>query len=361
MLNLDRTFNAENLMSELGVIHINRYMDKQWNQKKTLNKLKPLSFWREDAPSLKEFYTYIQRVTDKNSKDYIPPKDRIAVSDLDGTLFCETDPTCFDFRLFCYRILDDPDYKDSVTDHDLYLVRCVEELISKGVMAPNFEVEIGNAIAHAFSGMTVEDFEKYVAKFGNLPARGYNGMTQGEAFYKPMLQILDYLKENEFVVFICSGTDREVIRSLVCSELEMPPRQILATGELIVARDQGDIDGTEYVFSDNDQLVLAGKIQGKNLKMNKVSLIAQEIGQQPVLCFGNSAGDYSMANYVCDHNKYLSRVFMICCDDLKRENGNLKKAAEIEEMCQKSGWVPVSMKNDWKTIYGEEVTKKPVG
>lgn len=354
----NRSVNAQKLMSELGVVHINRYMDNKWKQKKQQTQWAPLSLWREDADSLKEIVSYVRRVTDKNSGDYIPPRDRIVVSDLDGTLFCETDPTYFDFRLFCHRVLEDPDYKDRATEQDLRLVRGVEDLIKTGILPPNFEVAIGNGIAQAFSGMTVEEFENYVRNFGNLPCRSYEGMTQGEAFYKPMLQLLDYLQENEFVVFICSGSDREVVRSLVNDGMNIPPRQVLATGEVIVASGQGDTDGTEYVYSEKDELVLGGKIQGKNLRMNKVSQIAQEIGQKPVLCFGNSSGDFSMANYVTDSNKYISRVFMLCCDDLERENGNLKKAAEMEEKCRENGWIPISMKNDWKTIYGEGVTKK---
>ncbi len=344
-------------MSELSIVNMSRYLSDKWDQKK-LCFMKPLSLWEEDADSVKELIDYVKRVTDKKSKDYIPPKDRIAVSDLDGTLYCETDPTYFDFRLFYHRILEDPDYKDKATEKEISLARGVETLIKTGVTPPNFEVEIGDAIAQAFSGMTVAEFEKYILDFGNLPARGYDGMTQGEAFYKPMLQVLDYLQKNDFIIFICSGTDRQVVRGLVGAGIDLPPRQVLATEEVIVARDQGDTDGTNYHYSGEDELVLSGKIRGKNLKMNKVSMIAQEIGQQPVLCLGNSSGDYSMANYVTDDNKYSTRVFMLCCDDLERENGNLKKAAEMEEMCRKSGWVPVSMKNDWKTIYGEGVTKK---
>ena len=125
-----------------------------------------------------------------------------------------------------------------------------------------------------------------------------------------------------------------------------------------MARNQGVVDGTEYVYTEKDELILKGKIQDKNLKMNKVSALAQEIGQQPVLCFGNSSGDFSMANYVTGNNRYSARVFMICCDDLERESGNLKKAAEMKEHCEKNGWIPVSMKNDWKTIYGEGVKKR---
>ena len=92
--------------------------------------------------------------------------------------------------------------------------------------------------------------------------------------------------------------------------------------------------------------------------MNKVAVIAQEIGEQPVLSFGNSTGDSSMAEYTITDNKYKSLAFMLCCDDLERENGNTKKAEKMASLCKENNWVPISMKNDWSTIYGDGVTKK---
>ena len=112
------------------------------------------------------------------------------------------------------------------------------------------------------------------------------------------------------------------------------------------------------MFDDDDQLVLGGVFLTKNLKMNKVSVIAQEIGVQPVLSFGNSTGDSSMAEYVITNNKYPSLAFMLCCDDTERENGNIEKADKMYSLCEEYDWVPISMKNDWTTIYGEGVTKK---
>ena len=94
------------------------------------------------------------------------------------------------------------------------------------------------------------------------------------------------------------------------------------------------------------------------LKRNKVSVIMQEIGQQPVLSFGNSTGDSSMAEYVTSGNRYRSLAFMLCCDDTVRENGSESKAQKMYDLCEEFDWVPVSMKNDWTTIYGEGVTKK---
>ena len=74
-----------------------------------------------------------------------------------------------------------------------------------------------------------------------------------------------------------------------------------------------------------------------------------------MLSFGNSTGDASMAEYVTTDNQYKSLAFMLCCDDTERENGNITKAEKMYSLCEQYDWVPVSMKNDWKTIYGEGV------
>ncbi len=87
-------------------------------------------------------------------------------------------------------------------------------------------------------------------------------------------------------------------------------------------------------------------------------MILQEIGKQPVLSFGNSTGDASMAEFVTSNNPYPSMAFMLCCDDEVRENGSASKAEKMEKLCAEYDWVPVSMKDDWATIYGDGVTRK---
>ena len=91
--------------------------------------------------------------------------------------------------------------------------------------------------------------------------------------------------------------------------------------------------------------------------MNKVSLIKTEIGIKPVLCFGNSNGDVAMANFTINNNKYRSGAYMLCCDDLERENGNTSKADKMRTTCEENGFTAISMKKDWTTIYGENVVK----
>ncbi len=147
---------------------------------------------------------------------------------------------------------------------------------------------------------------------------------------------------------------------LVEGNLILAARYIIGTEELISANNQGDTAGQEYVFGEKDELVLSGKISEKNLKMTKVSMVAQQVGQCPVLSFGNSTSDISITNFVMSNRKYKTAAFFVCCDDGVRENGSPEKARKIYDLCAENGWIPISMKNDWLTVFGEDVTKKGV-
>ncbi|MBQ4253743.1 MAG: haloacid dehalogenase-like hydrolase, partial [Erysipelotrichaceae bacterium] len=321
--------------------------------------LRALSLWKEDAPARQKLMSYMKSVTDRNSEDYIPIENRIAVFDLDGTLFCETDPNYFDYTLLVHRVLEDPDYIDKASDFEKEVANKIVTLNKTGVAASGLEVDHGRAIASAFAGMTIGEFNAYIQKFKQLPMPSYEGLKRGDGWYKPMLQLIEYLQENAFTVYVVSGTDRLIVRGIIYkSDLNVPARQIIGSDESIVTKKQGEADGLNYVFDDADELVLGGEFLVKNLKMNKVTVIAQEIGTQPVLSFGNSTGDSSMAEYVHNNNPYKSMAFMLCCDDTERENGNKEKADKMYALCKQFGWTPVSMKKDWVTIYGNNVKHK---
>jgi phosphoserine phosphatase len=321
---------------------------------------KELASWNDDAAAKKELTDYLKKITKEGSDDFIPVEDRIAVFDLDGTLACETDPCYFDHCIYAYRIYEDPDYKGKASDFEKKVAKEVKEFMDTGVSAPNSMEHHGKAVASAFAGMTMDEFVDYVAEYAKTPAPGYTNMTRGEAFYKPMIEVVQLLEKNDFKVYIVSGTDRFIVRGLIkSSPLNfLPESQLIGSDESLVASDQGDTDGLEYQFDDDDEVLLEGEFIIKNLDMNKVTVIAQEIGQQPVLSFGNSGSDSSMAEYVINDNKYLAKAFMLCCDDTERENGNVEKAEKMADSCKENGWTAISMKNDWKTIYGDNVKKK---
>ena len=318
-----------------------------------------LSLWSGDATAKKELIDYMEAITTEGGQDYIPVENRIAVFDLDGTLFCETDPNYFDYTLLVHRVLEDPEYKDKASDFEKETAQKIVSLNETGVAAEGLEVDHGKAIASSFAGMTIDEFNDYIQEFKKLPMPGYEGMKRGEGWYRPMLEVIEYLQANDFTVYIVSGTDRFIVRGIVDgSPLDIPAGQIIGSDETVVTKAQGEVDGLDYVFEQEDELVLGGEFIVKNLKMNKVAIIAQEIGVQPVLSFGNSTGDSSMAEYVTSNNPYRSMAFMLCCDDLERENGNTEKAEKMAALCEEFQWIPISMKNDWTTIYGDGVTKK---
>ncbi|MBR6954922.1 MAG: haloacid dehalogenase-like hydrolase [Clostridia bacterium] len=319
----------------------------------------PLSLWTEDSVVKEELINYMDAITDESSEDFIPPEDRIAVFDFDGTLFCETDPNYFDYTLLVHRVLEDPDYKDKASDFERETAQKIVEQNETGASFTGLEIDHGKCIASSFAGMTMDEFYAYIEEFKKLPMPSYEGMTRGGGFYLPMLQVVEYLQSYDFTVYIVSGTDRFIVRGILRdSPMNIPPRQIIGSDETVVASKQGDNDALSYMFMDDDVMVLGGDFIIKNLKMNKVGVIMQEIGQQPVLSFGNSTGDNSMAEYVVTNNPYASMAFMLCCDDLERENGNMDKAEKMYGYCEAYGWMPISMKNDWVTIYGDGVVKK---
>ena len=310
----------------------------------------PLSLWNDRAPAKTALTDYLKKVTAKNSPDYIPVEDRIAVFDFDGTLFLETDPTYFDWSLFEHRVLEDPGYKATAEQ-----LRAARD--SRSGKFPKLDKSRERMVAEAYQGMTLDEFYAFVRNFMNEKQPGFNGLKRGDAYYKPMLEVIACLRQNGFTVYVISGTERFTMRPLT-AVLRLPPNQIIGSDNTIIASGQGVKDGLDYVYVKGDNLLLGGRNLVKNLQMNKVSIIVREIGRQPVLAFGNTMSDASMLNYAINGNKYKALAFMLLCDDLVREYGNKAKAEKMLRACRKYGWIPVSMRDDWKTIYGTNVTRK---
>jgi len=310
----------------------------------------PLRSWNDRAPAKAALVDYVAAVTTKGSPDYIPVENRIAVFDFDGTLFLETDPTYFDWQLFEHRVLEDPNYK--ATDEQLAAARA-----SRNGKFPPLDKNRERMFAEAYRGMTPDEFYAFVRKFMAEDQPGFVGLKRGGAYYLPMLEVIDYLRQNGFTVYVISGTERFTMRPLT-EILRLPPDQIIGSDNTVVASGQSGKDGLEYVFVKGDELHLGGANIVKNLQMNKVSVIVREIGRRPVLAFGNTMSDASMLNYTINGNRYRALGFMLLCDDLIREYGNLEKAGKMLENCKKYNWIPVSMRDDWKTIYGKGVTRR---
>lgn len=311
-------------------------------------------YWDENSSVLQSLKDFVGRVTDEADPDFVPAEYRVAVFDLDGTLICETAPTYFEWLLYLHRVLADDTYQPSADAYD-YALKVREAVENKVIPA---EMDWGEAWAQnaAFVGMTQDEYSDYVGAFSRTAVEGYYGMLWGEAFYLPMVEVVSYLAANDFKTYIVSGSERQLLRVLANGVLQFETNHIIGSDVETFATEQGETEGMDYVFKATDDIV-RGNLMMKNLKMNKVSSIVQEIGIRPILAFGNSTGDFSMFQYTTANQQRQGLAFCVLADDTERENGNPTKAASIKERCAEAGWYTISMRDDWKTIYGEDVVR----
>ena len=316
-----------------------------------------LEYWSEDSVAAASIRDYVSRVTDEKNEAFIPVEDRIAVFDLDGTIIGELYPSYFEYMMFIHRALHDETY-DAPAD-----MREFAEALEKGVYdgnkPENHERLHAKYAGLSHEGMTPDELREYTKEYMKTPADGFTNLTKGEAFYWPMVSLVKYLMANDFTVYIVSGSDRTLVREMVKEKLGVPENRVIGMSYPMLAKGQNGEDGLEYQYTKDDEVILGGDLIIKTIKMNKVSAIAEEIGKVPVLSFGNTTGDQSMAQYTVNNDQYETKAYMLMCDDLVREHGNMDKANAMKDLCDQCGFEPISMRDDFATIYGDDVEAVP--
>ena len=311
------------------------------------------AYWSADSAAAQSLRDYVTKVTDEaNADSFIPVKDRIAVFDMDGTLTCETFYTYYDTMMFIeYCLYDHP---DQVSEE---LKQAAEEI------KPGYKADetLARNFAKAYAGMTVDEFYDYAVEFGKKYTDSFNNMRYIDGFYLPMVELVEYLYENDFTIYVISGTERTTTRAIVANSPikdYVTPNHVIGTDFEVKQPGYEDVaSNMDFKYADGDDLVLTGGFIQKNLNANKSIYVEREIGQRPVLAFGNSGSDTSMMNYAIDsRNQYPAEAYMIVADDSVREWGTAdwaEKSAEYSEM----GYVPISMEKDFAKIYPDTITK----
>ena len=299
---------------------------------------------------------YVEDVTNPKSANFIKEEDRIATFDMDGTFVGELYPTYFEYNLLEYRVLDDPAYKNIAPDDVKETAQQIRDFVRNGIKLPDhFDMKHAYAAAKAYAGMTLAEFDAYVKAYAAKQANGFSGMTYGQSFYKPMLQVFEYLKANGFTFYVVSGSDRFICRALVES-IGIAPNRVIGMDVKLRSTSQGTELGVDYTMKQKENIIRTDELIIKNLKTNKVLQISQEIGKVPVLSFGNSGGDCAMHNYALS-NTLKSAAFMLIADDDARDHANREKALKLGDQWREAGYHVISMRDDFKTIYGEGVEK----
>ena len=276
--------------------------------------------------------------------------------DMDGTLISETTEYYMEWYVYLYRVFDDPSYNatDQQKEHAAWIR---EGMLNRAVTGQMNDVQTAEKI-QVLAGLNEDEMRRVVNEVCQQNAGGLTNLKRGETFYLPMMEVIAYLKQNKFEVYVVSAADRDIARFFVDGVLPIRKANVIGADTSYCGLNQGEKQSWGYTFQkDTDEIVRTDFVGNRNYAMDRATNIYKEIGQCPVLSFGNSSGDASMHQYTLSNKKYKTLAFQLCCDNVVLEYGDEAKAERTRKTCEANGWIPVSMKDDWSTIYGEGVYK----
>jgi phosphoglycolate phosphatase-like HAD superfamily hydrolase len=300
----------------------------------------PLPSWNDTTPK-RALVAFVERVTRQGSPDFVPPAERIATFDNDGTLWAEQ-PIYFQlvFALDRVKVLapQHPEWKDkepfaSLLKGDL-----------KGALAGG-EPAIIQIVTVTHSGMTTDEFEKIVGDWVATARHPRTGKLYTEMVYQPMLELLAYLRANGFKTFIVSGGGIDFMRVFSERVYGIPPEQVIgSSGKLSFELRDG-----------KPRLMKLPELDFNDDKVGKPVAIQTHIGRHPIAAFGNSDGDLQMLEWARQgagvrfalivHHTDAEREWAY---DRKSPVGQLDVALDV---AQAEGWTVVDMKNDWNRVF----------
>ena len=284
---------------------------------------------------------FVKRVTNNGAPDLVPPGDRIAVFDNDGTLWPEQ-PNCIQFIFAFDRLKSLAQLNPSMRKAEPFRTVLEGGLDRLAMLDANGIIEIIKATQ---SGMSTEQFSVIVAEWLDTAKDPRFGRVYTDLVYQPMLELLDYLGANDFKIFIVSGTGADFIRVFAEETYGIPPEQVV-----------GSTTVTEYRVGKNGPLLMkVPEVEIVNDGPGKPEAIERFIGSRPILAFGNSDGDKEMLEWTAV-GPGVSFVGLLHHTDADREwaydrdlkVGRLDKALE---RARARDWTIVDMAADWNIVF----------
>ncbi|MFN0197215.1 MAG: HAD family hydrolase [Planctomycetaceae bacterium] len=300
----------------------------------------PLPSW-SDGKAKRSIVEFVEKVTRKDSPDFVPVSERIATFDNDGTLWCEQPmPFQLFFALDRVKALasQHPEWKEKQP------FKAVLEDDMKTVFASG-ERGLLELMMTSHAGMTTDEFGAIVKDWLATAQHPKFKRPYTELIYQPMLELLAYLRANGFKTYIVSGGGIEFMRTFAEDVYGIPPEQVI-----------GSSIETKYELRDGKPvLVRLPKLDFNDDKAGKPVAINRSIGRRPVMAFGNSDGDFQMLEYTTAgrgprfgllvHHTDADREYAY---DRKAGFGRLDKGLDEAKV---HGWIIVNMKDDWKSIF----------
>jgi phosphoserine phosphatase len=306
----------------------------------------PLPSWN-DGQAKRSIIAFVEKVTKEGSPDFVPPAERIATFDNDGTLWAEQ-PVYVQFLFVIDRV------KALAPEHPEWKTKEPFASLLKGDLksvAASGEAGVAALMAATHSGMTTDEFSETVSNWIATARHPQTGKLHTQMVYQPMLELLAYLRANGFKTFIASGGGIEFMRPWTERVYGIPPEQVVgSTGGL-----QLEMQNGKPVLVKLPELVLNDDKAGKPVG------IQRHIGRRPIAAFGNSDGDLAMLEWTAA-GPGMRFCLYVHHTDAQREwaydrTSHVGKLDQGLDEARAKGWTIVSMKDDWQTIYPADPSK----
>ncbi len=310
----------------------------------------PLPSWNEGAAK-KAIVEFVQATADQSSSRFVPPPERVATFDQDGTLWVEH--PMYGQLVYCLdRVPAVVKAKPELANTEPFKTVLSGD---REAMAKLSKKDLETILVATLTGMSVDQFQAEVKSWLEAARDPRWKRPYTELTYLPMTELLKYLRENGYRTYIATGGGQDFVRVYSEAVYGIPPEQVVGTAG--VTTYGYDKDGKPFLLkepklllNDND----AGKPEGIHFM----------IGRRPYASFGNSTGDRQMLEYAKAGEGERLAV-LVLHDDAKREYAygpaqglsDTKVGTFTQELYDeaiKSGWIVISMKNDWKRIFAFE-------
>jgi phosphoglycolate phosphatase-like HAD superfamily hydrolase len=300
----------------------------------------PLPSWNDGAAK-RAIVEFVAKVTKEGSPDFVPPAERIAVFDNDGTLWAEQ-PMYFQLAFALDRVKTLAPQHAEWKDKEPFASLLKGDL--KAALAGG-EKALLEIVMATHAGMTTEEFEKIVRDWLGTAKHPKTGRSYNEMIYQPMVELLSYLRANGFKTYIVSGGGIEFMRPWTEKVYGIPPEQVVGSSGVT----KFDMRATGPVLLKEPKIEFIDDGPGKPVGINRF------IGRRPVFAFGNSDGDQQMLQWTAagPGRRFMGIVHHTDAErewayDRKSSIGRLDKG--LDEAKAK-GWTVVDMKRDWKRVF----------
>lgn len=301
-----------------------------------------LASWN-DTPSRHAIESFIARVTDPDGPDFVPPSERVAVFDNDGTLWAEQ-PMPAQLHHILERlgamVQSDPSlrerqpWKAAVERDAAWLAGAFVKHYNGD--DSDVRVLLGGAMG-AFDGESIESFQEEVGSFVRERHHPTLGRPYAKVAYAPMVELLDYLTANGFSTWIVSGGGRDFVRAVSDEMYRIPPERVV--GSSVKVRYDGAAN--TIVHTAAPEVLDDGP--------EKPIRLWDRIGRRPIIAVGNSNGDIEMLEFAGGGRPALR--ILIRHDDADREFDYDAGAERSLQLAAERDWTVVSMREDWSAVF----------